>query len=273
MSDQLLSTLPLPEEKRPASQKSLRHFFDLIGYKTYADLKAEASRTYINYLWWVIDPVLALGIYYLVFGILFERGGPGFIFTLMVGIVFWRWYSEAITHGANTIISNKGLMAQVDVPKWVFPVVCLVTDTTKFAFVFILLILILFIAGMGWSPALMALPALLLIQLVLIAGVSSFVAALVPFIPDLRHVISTLLMLQMFVSGVFFRADTIAEQHRELFFLNPMARLINEYRVILLDRQWPDMFGLAYVAVLGAGLLVLAMWLISRFDKTYPRLN
>ena len=249
------------------------HYWDLIGYKTYADLRAEASRTYVNYLWWLIDPLLTLSIYYLLFAVLFERGGPGFVFVLMVGIVFWRWYAEAISHGANTIVSNKGLMGQVDVPKWVFPIVCLLTDTTKFAFVFVLLMAILLISGHAWGPALLALPLLLVVQFVLIAGAASLVAALVPFLPDLRHVISTLLMLQMFLSGVFFRAETIAEQHRDLFFLNPMARLINEYRAILIDGQWPNMAGLAYVAALGAGCLAFAMWVLWRLDKTYPRLN
>jgi lipopolysaccharide transport system permease protein len=249
------------------------HYLDLVGYKTYADLRAEASRTYVNYLWWVVDPLLALVIYYLVFEVLFERGGPNFVYVLMIGIVFWRWYAEAIAHGANTIMNNKGLMGQVDVPKWIFPVVCLLTDTTKFAFVFLLLMLFLLASGGAIGPALLAIPLMLLIQLLLIAGLSSLAAALVPFLPDLRYVVSTLLLLQMFLSGVFYQADTIPEQYQGLFFMNPMARLLNEYRVVLIEGRWPDMAGLAYVALLGLALVVLSIWLINRLDKTYPRLN
>src|SRR5690606_24175274 len=87
----------------PPDTGGFGHYLDLISYKAYADLKAEASRTYINYLWWVLDPLMSLMVYYVVIGLLFQRGGPGFIFVLLVGIIFWRWYSESISHGASTI--------------------------------------------------------------------------------------------------------------------------------------------------------------------------
>lgn len=249
------------------------HYLDLVVYKAYADLKAEASRTYVNYLWWMIDPLLSLVIYYTVFAVFLQQGGDDFAFVLIVGLVFWRWYGEAIAHGAGTIVGNVGLMGQVDVPKWVFPVVCLITDTTKFACVFVVLMVVLWLGGMGWSTAVLALPLVMMVQLVLIAGAAMLVAACVPFLPDLRHVVTTLLMMQMFLSGVFFRPEAVFEGHRELFFLNPMARLINEYRVILIDGQWPSLHGLLYVAFLGVMLCVFSMWLLSRFDKTYPRLH
>lgn len=252
---------------------TLGRYRDLIGYKAYADLKAEAARTYINYLWWVLDPLMSLGVYYAVIGLFFQRGGPGFIFVLLTGLIFWRWYAESISHGASTIMNGKGLMTQVDMPKWVFPVVCLVTDGTKFLFTLSILLLILLALGPGAHITWLALPLVMAVQFFLLAGVSITTAALVPFVPDLRHVIGTLLMLQMFLSGVFYDTGHMLEKHLFWFFLNPMARLINEYREILLNGHWPHWGGLAYVAVLGLGFLAIGLWLVHRFDKTYPRLN
>lgn len=254
------------------SAGAMRRNLDLVIYKTYADLKAEAARTYVNYLWWIIDPLVSLGIYYIVFAVLFQRGGPGYIFELLVGLVIWRWYAEAVSHGSGTILGGRGLMAQVYLPKWIFPIVCLLTDSTKFALIFVLLLGALLIAGYDAGLAWLSLPLLLVIQLTFIAAVSTLLASLVPFLPDLRVVISNLLMLQMFLSGVFFRADTISEKYHDLFFLNPMARLLNEYRVVLLDNNWPDFSALLYIGLFSSALLGSALLLVSRLDKQYPRL-
>lgn len=256
-----------------SASNTLGRYLDLIGYKAYADLKAEAARTYINYLWWILDPLMSLGVYYVVIGLLFERGGPGFIFVLLVGIIMWRWFSESISHATNTIMGGKGLMSQIDVPKWVFPTVNLVTDLTKFGFTLVILLVLLIVLGPGVQPTYIALPALLLVQLILIAGVAMVVAAIVPFIPDLRHIISTLLMLGMFMSGVMYDIRRIPEQYHDLFYFNPMARLINEYREILLHNNWPYWNGLVYVTGFGLMFLFLGLWMVRRFDKVYPRLN
>jgi len=251
---------------------AMRRNLDLVLYKTYADLKAEAARTYVNYLWWIFDPLISLGIYYIVFAVLFQRGGEGFVFVLLVGLVIWRWYAEGVSHGAGTILGGRGLMAQVHVPKWIFPIVCLLTDSTKFAVVFVLLLAVLFMAGLGLDTPLLAVPLLLVIQFIFIASVSTLVASLVPFLPDLRVVVTNVLQLQMFLSGVFFRADTIPERYHDLFFLNPMARLINEYRVVLIDGQWPDFEALAYLGLFSLALLFAALSLVRRFDRHYPRI-
>lgn len=254
------------------ASETMRRNWDLVLYKTYADLKAEAARTYVNYLWWIFDPLISLGIYYFVFAVLFQRGGEDFVFVLLVGLVTWRWYEQAVAHCAGTILAGGGLMAHVHVPKWIFPIVCLLIDSTKFAVVFVLLLTVLFLSGLGLDTALLALLPLLVIQFIFIAAVSTLVASLVPFLPDLRVVVSNLLHLQMFLSGVFFRADTIPERYHDLFFLNPMARLINEYRVVLIDGRWPDFEALAYLAVFSLVLLFIALSLVQRFDRHYPRI-
>lgn len=251
----------------------VEHYFDLVAYKTYADLKSEAVRTYVNYLWWIIDPLFLLASYYLAFGILLQTGGPGFIFVLFSGLVFWNWYSKSLSHAAETISSNKGLMNQIDVRKWVFPLICVLTDSTKFLFTLIVLLVSLLIWGDGVRMTWLVLPLLIFAQAVLILGMSMFVASVVPFVPDMKNVINTLLLAQMFVSGVFFASSTFPDEYRDAFFINPMARLINEYREILLHGNWPNWGGVCYVLAFGGIFLFAGLVLIEKFDKIYPRLN
>ncbi len=246
-------------------------FVDLLLYKTYADIRAEAAKTYINYLWWVVDPILTMLVFYVVFGLLFQRGGEGYIAFLLTGLVSWNWYKQTITHAGNAILAGKGLMNQVHVPKLVFPLVTLLTDLSKFLVVFAVLLLFLWISGYGVGESYLALPLVLLVQLLLGWSLGILLAAVVPYLPDLRLLVENLLHLQFFLSGIFFSAKDIPENYRTWFYLNPMASLIEDYRRILLDQAWPHWLRLAAIAGFALLLMVLAVSVTRRHDRDYPR--
>lgn len=245
---------------------------DLVLYKTLADLRAEASKTYINYLWWVLDPIFSMLVFYLVFGLLFHRGGPGYVAFLLVGLVAWTLYNRTLSHAGNAILGGKGLMNQVYVPKLVFPLVTLLTDFTKFAVVLMVLLLFLWVAGHGISLAYVALPLLILTQFLLCMALALLLAAAIPWVPDLKLLVDNLLHLQMFLSGVFFAAADVPEPYRFWFYLNPMASLIVDYRSILLDGDWPHWGRLGAIAGLSLLVMALGVLLLQRLDRVYPRL-
>lgn len=245
---------------------------DLVFYKTYADLRAEAAKTYVNYLWWVLDPILSMLVFYVVFGLIFQRGGEGYVAFLLTGLVAWTWYNQTLSHAGSTILNGKGLINQVYVPKLVFPLVTFLTDLTKFAVVLCVLLLFLLISGYSPSASWLALPLVLLTQLLLCMALGLVLAAIVPYLPDLKLLVSHLLHLQFFLSGIFYSANDIPEPYRFWFFLNPMASLIHDYHVILLKGGWPHWGRLTVIALLSLLVLTLATILIQRLDQVYPRL-
>jgi lipopolysaccharide transport system permease protein len=249
----------------------LSHYFDLVLYKTYADLRADSEKTYIGFLWWLLNPSLSMVIYYLVFGLLLSRGGENFVPNLMVGIIIFQWFSNCVSHGASTIMGGRGLMMQVYLPKIIFPIVNILVDSTKFLFVFVILVILVNLLGHPINWAYLSLPLLMLVQLLLIAAVAFFMAGVTPFFPDLRLLFDHLLHLLFFMSGVFFTADIIPERFRGLYYLNPMANLIEQHRRVLLHGEFPDWGSLAVIT--GGTLLGLALsvWLIARFDRVYPK--
>lgn len=245
---------------------------DLIAYKTFADLRAEAAKTYINYLWWVLDPILSMLVFYVVFGLLFERGGEGFVQFLLTGLVIWTWYRQSVSHAGGAIIGGKGLMTQVHVPKLVFPIVTLVTDLTKFAVVLSVLLLFLWLSGYGVGISYLALPVVLAVQLLLNTALAILLAAIVPYLPDLRLLVDNLLHLQFFLSGIFYSAASIPKEYLTYFYLNPMAGLIEDYRQILLHDAWPAWGRLAIIALGSAALIAAGAALVHSRDREYPRI-
>lgn len=251
----------------------LGHYLTLILYQSYADLRAESQRTYIGYLWWVVDPVISMGVYYIVFEVVLDRGIENYSIFLFVGLIPWRWLQTSILSGANSILHSRGVMLQVYLPKAIFPAVNFLSNTVKFLSVFTLLAIILVLAGFPVTSAHAALPVLLLVTALLITGCTFIASSVTPFFPDLRMVLDNIVRLWFFLSGIFYPMSDLPERLEWYFRLNPMATLIESYRHILLDGRWPDLAALGLIGVFGVVLNAIGLTIISRYDYVYPRLS
>ncbi len=244
---------------------------ELILFKTYANLNSEASRTYLSFLWWIIDPVLTMIVFYIVFGVLLERGTEDYVPFLLIGLTIWQWFGNTINHGKSSILENRRLMEQVHLPKAIFPSIILLMDLFKFLIVFTLILVFLWIYGFGVNVTYLALPVLLLVQFLLISAFTYFLAAIVPFVPDLKFLITTLIQLVFFLTGIFFPSSSISEENKFYFYLNPMANLIEDYRNVLMYGVWPDWSTLGIIAIASFAGIFISIKLIHRYDYIYPR--
>lgn len=252
--------------------KSL-YYSEIIFYKAWSELKSECGRTWGGALWWFVDPLLSILIYYIAFGLILQRGSVGYIGYLCVGIVFWRWFQGSVSRGASSILREKPLMAKVYMPKILFPIICMLADLFKFLIMLSVLFVFLWVSGNAPGITYWAVPVLIMIQFLFIATVSGLFAALVPFMPDLLNMLNHGLHLMFFLSGVFFSVNDIASpQLRMIILLNPMAGLISSYRLVLLENQWPDWTYLFYLFLVNIAGVLVVTGLLRRFDRVYPKI-
>lgn len=247
-------------------------FASLVAFKAYAELRAEASRYFLSIIWWVFDPILSMLVYYLVFGLLVQRGGPNFIPFLLVGIVVWQWLERSALHGMASINGNGALMNLIRIPKLFFPAVTTAVDTVKFGIVFSLLLLFLWAWGYPPSTAYLALPLLMLLELALLAGLALLLAAAMPLLPDLKYLAEVALRLGFFGSGILFSPDMVPAAYRDLYQLNPVVNLIEAYRDVLIHGAWPQWTSLTGAVLAALVLLAAGLALLRRFEYDYPRL-
>ena len=251
----------------------MKHYIDLVWYKAYADLRVEASRGYLGILWWVLEPLLFMAVFYVVFGARYPHSGKDYVAFLLVGLVAWRWFDNTIKLGSNALIWSQALMQQVYVPKIVFPTVTVVTNTVKFLFVLATLLAFLLLNGYFPGATWLALPGLLAIQLLFIAASTWLISALVPFLPDIRVIMDSGLTLLFFMSGIFFDIGSVSTQLATYLRLNPMAILIESYRKVLLHGVWPDWGMLALVVVFSVIILLVSLRLHFRYDRQFAKID
>ncbi len=245
---------------------------ELIWYKTWAGLRAEASQNYLSFLWWVFDPLLSMAVYYLVFGVLIKRGTDDFVPFLLIGLITWQWFANTIVHSMNSILGSRQLMTQIDLPKAVFPSVVVGMDIVKFSCVFVLLLVFLWIYGFIPNIHYSALPVVMAIQFTLNLTFAYLVAGIIPFFPDLKFLVQALLQLVFFLSGVLFDGRSIPDQYQQFFYLNPMANVLDAYRDILMYNRWPDWSALGFVFCFGFVGIIIGYGFISYYDRYYLRI-
>ena len=246
----------------------LRQYITLVDTLARFQLKAEARRFAIGYVWWFLEPMLYVGIFYLVFEQLLGTHQPDFLVFLAVGKLTFIWFSKSVNQASLSLVNSRGLIAQVNLPKHVFPLSAVQEGVYRQAAVFGFLLLFLLLAG--YSPGLgwLWLLPLILLQYLLITSCALLGALLVCWRRDFQMLIQLGTVFLLFMSGVFWDVQTIqnADLVQWLSILNPLLVLLNAYREVLMLGQVPDLASLFWVFAESVVLLVSALWLYTKLN-------
>jgi len=249
----------------------MKRYLDLVLYKTLADLRAESARAYFGFVWWIFEPIMYMGAFYLVFGILLNQSGKDYVAFLLTGLIVWKWFAGGVALASSSIMLNDGLIRQVYLPKVIFPTIAVLSATSKYLVTLLLFLVFIILSGYGVSVQWLWIPVLLVLQFFLIWSVGSFLASLMPFFPDLRLLVENGLLLLFFLSGIFFDIASLSQSAQNYLMLNPMAIIITSYREILIYGLTPPSLALLGVFLFSIILSMISIGLIKKFDQVYPK--
>jgi len=245
---------------------------DYIFYRVLGKLAADARKYFLSYIWWIIDPLFEMAVYILVFSLFLNRGTPNFPQFLLVGLTTWRLFANSVMAESSSLREEWRTLTIVYLPKTVPPAVVLGTSFIKYLITFCLLIFFLLITGFKPNVHWVVLPWIIVNVVLLSYGVGCMLAAIVPFLPDLQYLINTGLRLGFFMSGLFYDIRTVAPKYADYLMMNPMASLITNMRLILLEGTAPDFSQLYMTTIVSIGFVLLGIKLLETFDHLYPRM-
>jgi teichoic acid transport system permease protein len=226
------------------------------------DLKAQNMDTLFGGLWHLLNPLLLVGVYYIVFGLILQtenRGRVNFIAFLTVGIFVFFYTRKSIQAGARTLVVNLPLIRSIKFPRAVLPIAAVIGETIALGPALVCMAIVTLFAGavprLAW---LLVVPALVM-QLAFNLGAACCAARLTDHFRDVQQLIPYLMTIWMYLSGVLYDVDTFIDDPLVLwvFKLNPMYAYVELVRDALLDgttdwRLWVSGAGWA-VVVLVAG--------------------
>lgn len=245
---------------------------EFVWHRSIAEIRADMSRAILGIFWWIVEPVLYMVVFYVIFGLVLQQRGENYVSFLLTGLITWKWFSSTINSSTTAITRNMPLIYQVYLPKIVFPLVAILTSSFKFLIVFVMLLLFLLVTGAPVSTVwLVDLPLLLVFQVLFMLGIGMVLSAVDPFLPDIKFLVDNGMLMLFFLSGIFFRFDSVPESIRPYFDLNPMGVLIHSYREVLLYGKHADWGGLWAIAIFTLCALLLGSYLLAKFDRKYAK--
>ncbi|RQW61718.1 ABC transporter permease [Vibrio viridaestus] len=247
------------------------HTINLILVKASLNLKSEASVNYLSYTWWVIEPLMHMSVYYLVFAFFLQRGDENYVVFLLTGLIPWLWFSKTVNHAMGSIIQGRFLMNQLFIHKIFFPMTFIIQDALKQIIVFLILVLFLIAYGIDINTEWIYLLLIIAIQFIFTTACSLLAALITPFIRDMSYIIPTTLQFLMFTSGIFFNYKDIPVQYQSYLFFNPIAVLLACYRDVLLDNNIAHLYELISVGGVGVLLILVSIVLYRKLEYKLPR--
>ncbi len=258
------------QPKKLFSFKDLREIWEyreLLYFLTWRDLKVRYKQTSIGVLWAIFQPFITMVVFSLFFGQLLGVDSNGVPYPIFVytGLLFWQFFSSALSDTSNVLITNQAIVTKVYFPRLLLP---LSTVMTKFIdFVISAVILAGMMIFYGFTPQLISLlviPILLIITFMASVGLGLFLASINVKYRDIRYALPFFIQMLLFVTPVIYPAS-IAGKFSWILALNPMMGVIQSARSTLLgttDLNW------ILILISLAATFVLLLFGIYAFKKT-----
>lgn len=229
---------------------------DLLSELVRRDLRLRYRRSALGLAWSQLGPLVLLGVLTFVFTRVVPLDIPSYPLFVYTGLLAWTWFAGAIVGVTESIVANRDLVRRPGFPPAILPVSTVSTHLVHFALA-LPLILIVSAVDVGVHPSLMALPAVMAVQFLLLLGPGYLLAAVNVELRDVSHLVGVLLVPLFYATPVFYDVAQVPARYRMLYGLNPINRLVVAYRDVLVDGRWPAPVPLVVITVVGLALVAL----------------
>lgn len=243
----------------------------LLADLSFKDVRKRFSGTYFGIMWGILQPLMTIIIYWVVFQFGFRSGDIGeipYVLWFISGIVVWLFISEAFTYASSSFLEYNYLIQKVKFNVNILPLVKILSSC--YIHVFFLVITLVICAALGYYPTMKLVQIIyyMFATIVLLFAMSILTSSVMVFFRDLNQIISILLLLGMWGTPIAWDMGGFPESTQRILKLNPFYYLVEGYRDAILGRKWfwdvPDT-GIYFWAV--------TMLLLLAGVKIYARLR
>jgi lipopolysaccharide transport system permease protein len=242
---------------------------ELLYFLAWRDIAVRYKQTAIGVAWVLIRPALTL-IVFVAFRRLagLQHGGVPDAVDVLAAVLAWQFFSAALLETSNSVIGNTALIAKVYFPRLLIPMAAVATAFADFVVTLVLLAALLGWYGVVPGPALLALPAFVLLAGALALGLGLLMAAMTVTYRDFRYVVPFVVQLGLFVSPVAFATSQVPEAWRGVYALNPMAGIIDGFRWAIVGAPL-DIRTLGSAVVCSVAALIAGTWYFRRTERGF----
>jgi lipopolysaccharide transport system permease protein len=241
--------------------------YELLLVFTWRQIGVQYKQAVLGIGWAVLAPLLSTLVFTFVFGKLAAMPSDGLPYPLFVlsGLITWQFFSRAITLGSNSIVGNSHIITKVYFPRMILPLSAVLSGLMDYAVNLAVLLVLMMIYGLTPGPALMTLPAFVLLATMIGFALSLWLSALNALYRDIAFMIPIALQAWMFLTPVIYPAGLVPAGWTWLNQINPMTAVVQGARWAVLPGAMPP--DAASLAILAGEIAVLFLGGVIMFHK------
>jgi homopolymeric O-antigen transport system permease protein len=244
---------------------------ELFYFLAWRDIKVRYKQTILGIMWAIIQPLLTVIVFTLLFGNLANMPSDGAPYPVFyIGALLpWMYFSTTLTNSGNSLVSNAHLITKVYFPRAILPASAAISGLIDFFIGCALLLGTILYYQILPSWRLLLWPALVIPLVMISLGVSMFLAALNVKYRDVKYTVPFLIQLWLFVTPVIYPTSMIPDRYRVLAALNPLSGIIEAFRASLVPTKQMDWQLLGISCVLTLCILVVGSIYFRRTERTF----
>jgi ABC-type polysaccharide/polyol phosphate export permease len=236
---------------------------ELIRNLVIRDLKVRYKRSILGVFWAFLEPLFLMILFTVVFSIVLRIKVENYPIFLLCGLLPWKFFSSSLSYSSTSIAQHANLIKKIYFPREIFPLGVIFARLVNFLITLGLLFLFLLAFKVRFTPYILFLPLIILLQIFLVVGLSFFFTSLNTFYDDVGFILEFILFGWFYLTPIFYPTTMVPERFLSLYMLNPMAVIVNSYRNVLLYGQGPDV-GQLMTAMPAIALALVIGWAVFR---------
>jgi lipopolysaccharide transport system permease protein len=245
----------------------------LIIELTKRDFIERYSGSALGFVWSFIYPLINILIYMIVFGSLMGARLPGmpsvwgYGIYLIAGLIPWTAFANTVTRSSTVFLDKKHIISKIRVDLPTLPLFIVLSETITFCVTFVIFLAILLFAGFAFSPLLLFIPLIYLIQQVFAYALGFFLAILVVFLRDLKEVVAIVFLVWFWFTPIVYLYEILPPFAQQVLLLNPMLAVVSGFHDIFTYGRTPSFFFLALVLAGSILLIILDYAIFRKLEK------
>jgi len=268
--DELITVIEQPRGWSLPDFKELGAYRDLFYFLVWRDIKVLYAQTILGFAWAILNPVIQILIFTIIFGHIAKLPTDGIPYVLFstVAIIPWTYMSESMNASSQSLVAQQHMLGKVYFPRILFPVTPILAKLVDFSISLMLLVGVMIYYQITPTWNLIYFPFLVILMMIIPTGIGMSLAALAIRYRDVNFAMPFVIRMLIYSAPILYTASSIPEQYRFFYSLNPIVAGVEGYRACLLGTPMPWEFILpgAMVAIL---LLLFAMLYFKRMERVF----
>lgn len=245
------------------------HYRSLIRNLVAKDLKVRYKNSALGFVWSLLNPLLMMVVFTFVFTKLLNQQIEDFPVFVLAALLPWNWTATAVAAGTTTLVDNASLINKVYFPRILLPASVVLSTGVNYLLSLPALFLFMAIFGRPFTPWLLSIPLLVLIQAVFLTAVVLILAPLHVYFRDTIVLVEVGLTAWFFMTPIFYQVKGVVPENLAawVYRVNPMAAIVEQFRVILYAGSVPDPLFTARTGATALLLLVVGYLVFTRLSR------